>query len=244
MEYTSRYFKNFWKIFFGILGLVGTVFAAFISAGYTPMVDYYCTDSLYAACPVYVALAQIFIVSFVICFASLVVVLAFDSSSQFAVKIKNSKSAKYILNLGKDRLANITIVPAPMKDECFIAIRNDEFLYQVDNVIVNSKFYNHKNIKVNKNLKWLHNEATETTSIQSKKHKSLHFATLSENELVIHFFGGDEVFPFPNEINSYYVIPLEITGSVSLFGYKVNRIKLQKRNAVLIYNNKEIKIEW
>lgn len=244
MEYTRRYFKNFWKIFFGVLGLVGTVFAAFISAGYMPMVDYYCTGSLYAACPIYVALVQIFIVSIGICFASLAAVLAFNFSSQYAVKIKNSKLVNYILNPNKERLANITILPFPMKDDYFIAINNNEFFYRVDNVTVNSKFYNHKNSKVNKNLKWLHNEVNETTSIQGGKHKSLHFATIHENELIVHFFGGDEVFPFPNEINSYYVIPLEITGSVSLFGYAVKRIKLLTKNAVLIYNNKEIKIEW
>jgi hypothetical protein len=245
MENTKRYIKSLWKIFSWAAVLVGTIYAAFISAGYTAMIDYYCTGSLYAACPVYVSLAQIFVVSLAICLLFLVTVVAFDFSADSVVKIGNSHVAQNIVNVNHQRDAKITIVPVFLKGEVFVAIRNDEFFYLAEDVVVNSKFYNHDNKKVDKNIKWFDKNArNDKTSIKPKKHSILHLATISEDKLIIHFYNGDEVFPFPNTVNNYYAIPLYVTGSMSFIGKKINKILFPPMNEILVYNNKEIKIRW
>jgi hypothetical protein len=88
-----------------------------------------------------------------------------------------------------------------VEGEYFIAVHNDEFLFRADNVVVNSKFINIENKRINGNINWSNNDSkVDTTSIPRKKHKILHVATISDDKLILHLIGGDEVFPFPNTI--------------------------------------------
>jgi hypothetical protein len=153
------------------------------------------------------------------------------------------KVKRYYYQYKNGRNAKIIVVPVCVKDEYFVAIRNDEFWLRANGVIVNSKVITPDNRKINKNMKWLESDSkNDATSISRKKHKSLHIATISNDELMVHFINGDEIFPFPNKVNSYYVLPLYITGSMSFFGYRVRRVTVRSGNEVLIYNNGEIKV--
>jgi len=243
MEYTQKYIKNFGRIYLGILGLVGGIYAAFVSAGNTAMIDYYCIGSVYAACPVYVTLAQVFLVSFAVCCLFFAFVLVFDFSAYSVIKFCNSQFTKNVLNPNSQREVKITIVPVLVENEILIAIRNDEFFLRSDDVVVNSKFYAPDNRKINKNIKWFRGDS-EKTFIDPKKYKSLHLATITDNKLIVHFSDSDEEFSFPNSANSFYTIPLYITGFTSFFGYKINKVTFPPMNEVLIYNSKELNFRF
>jgi len=72
-----------------------------------------------------------------------------------------------------------------LKNEYFVAIRNDEFWFRADGVVVNLKVIAPDNRKINKNVKWV-----ESDSIALKKYKSLHFATINNDKLNAHFINA------------------------------------------------------
>ena len=147
------------------------------------------------------------------------------------------------------RVAKLFFVAVPVetegKTEILIAVRNEEFWLQADEIAVNSKFIDSRNWKIDNDIRWAESVSQNNTiSIPRKRHKSLHFATIDIDKLIIHFVDGDEAFPFPNTENSYYVHPLIMSGSMTFLGYKVKRVFPEIRNEVLVYNNKQVKIRY
>lgn len=78
-----------------------------------------------------------------------------------------------------------------LKNEYFVAIRNDEFWFRADGVVVNLKVIAPDNRKINKNVKWVESDSREdAASIAGKKYKSLHFATINNDKLNAHFINA------------------------------------------------------
>jgi hypothetical protein len=159
---------------------------------------------------------------------------------------KLSEAVKHLYRKYKNgRNARLLMFSVQVENKYYISVHNEEFLYRLDSITVNSKFKNMEGENVDKNAKWFgDNSNSVAASITRKKSKLLHIATVSDGKLIIHLIGGDEVFPFPNTIIPYYVIPLVISGSVSFLNRKIKKIRVSVSESVYIYNDGKSEMRW
>ena len=157
--------------------------------------------------------------------------------------LKTVRLRYYQYKTGRD--AKLITLSFRVENKYYISVHNEEFWFRANNVMVNSKFINLENVKINGSIKWDgNNPKTDTVSIKPKKYKTFHIATLSDDKLIIHFINGDEIFPFPNTIIPYYVIPLFMSGSISFLNYTIKRVRISVSESVYIYNDGKSELSW
>ena len=159
---------------------------------------------------------------------------------------KLSEAVKHLYRKYKNgRDARLLLFSVQVENRYYVSVHNEEFLFHIDNVTVNSEFKNMENVKVDKKVKWRNNDLeVDAVSIPRKKYKMFHIATVSEGKLIVHLIGSDEIFPFPNTIIPYYVIPLVVSGSVSFLNRKIKKIRVAISESIYIYNDGKSEMWW
>ena len=161
----------------------------------------------------------------------------------FPKVFETARQRYYQYKIGRD--ARLMLLSFRVENKYYVSVHNEEFWFRADNVMTNSKFMNMGNVKVDKNIKWSNNDSeVDAISIPRKKYKLFHIATVSDDKLIVHLIGGDEIFPFPNTIIPYYVIPLFINGSISFLNYEIKRIRVAVNETIYIYNDGKTELRW
>lgn len=223
--------KLYWKHFKFILATIGTVLGV-VSLISSPLyesnlVEYYCASgslflgrdlSKFFYCGWIVYLVHfIGFMLFLLLLALLIdcIVLLFKFIKRKYRQYKSGREAKII------------VVAAKVENECIVAICNDELFFRADDVSVRSRFIFFDrlydgNIKLPNNAK---------NSIGPKKKILIHYASISDKKFIIHI-NDDEVFPIPDQ--EPYIFRLTISGSMSILGLKIKRVKFHTEELVAI----------
>ena len=152
MEITRAYFKNFWKFAAAVFGVVATVTSTIIALQKAhAMIDYYCASGNpflgvhlqgFAACPVYITLGWIILISLAFSLFGFGLALFSDAARWIGLRVR-----RQIVNYFKRvRDANVLVFTSPKpiklaeKLEIFIFLHNEEFWLNAKEVYGHTSF--------------------------------------------------------------------------------------------------------